>query len=167
MSNPGAGTPRGDRMRRFGAAARCVRGSDVDGKIHQACCKSSGRHPNGRLVGFDHQGLAFLLGHRLQGGGENHCPLGGTLMCSWRFPISRVALAKYRLHKEAGTTLEDRDSSDESIEDELDLVDEDEEELEADASEERVAEAGMTSGGFVMVPADDIEFEEDESGVAK
>jgi hypothetical protein len=64
-------------------------------------------------------------------------------------------------------TLEDRDSSDESVEDELDLVDEDEEELEPDTSEERTAEAGMSSGDFMMVPADDIEFEDDESGVAK
>jgi hypothetical protein len=64
-------------------------------------------------------------------------------------------------------TLEDRDSSDESIEDELDLVDEDEEDLEADTSEEKAAEAGMSSGDFVMVPAEDIAFEDDESGVAK
>jgi hypothetical protein len=64
-------------------------------------------------------------------------------------------------------TLENRESSDESIEDELDLVDEDEEDLEADTSEERAAEAGMSSGDFVTVPADDIEFEDDESGVAK
>jgi hypothetical protein len=64
-------------------------------------------------------------------------------------------------------TLEDRDSSDESIEGELDLVDEDEEELEPDTSEERTAEAGMSSGDFVRVPADDIEFEDDESGVAR
>lgn len=64
-------------------------------------------------------------------------------------------------------TLDDRDSSDESIEAELDLIDEDEEELEPDTSEESVAEAGMSSGDFVMVPADDITFEEDESGVAK
>ena len=64
-------------------------------------------------------------------------------------------------------TLEDTDSSEESVEDELDLVDEDEEELEPDTSEERTAEAGMSSGDFMMVPADDIEFEDDESGVAK
>lgn len=63
--------------------------------------------------------------------------------------------------------LEDRDSSDESIEDELDLVDRDEDELEPDTSEERTAEAGMSGGDFVMVPADDIEFEDDESGVAR
>ena len=63
--------------------------------------------------------------------------------------------------------MEDSDSSDESMEDELDLVDEDEEELEPDTSEERTAEAGMSSGDFVNVPADDIEFEDDESGVAK
>lgn len=64
-------------------------------------------------------------------------------------------------------TLEDTDSSDESIEDELDLVDEDDEELEPDSSKERSAEAGMSDGDFVMVPAEDIEFEDDESGVAK
>jgi hypothetical protein len=64
-------------------------------------------------------------------------------------------------------TLEDRDLSDETIEDELDLVGEDEEELKPDTSEERTAEAGMSSGDFEMVPADDIEFEDDESGVAR
>lgn len=61
--------------------------------------------------------------------------------------------------------LEDRET-DESIEEELDLVGEDDEELEPDTSEERAAEAGMSSGDFVMVPADDISFEDDESGVA-
>jgi hypothetical protein len=69
--------------------------------------------------------------------------------------------------KEAGMTLEDVDPSDDSIEDELDLIDEDEEELEPDTSEERTAEAGMSSGDFLLVPAEDIEFEDDESGVAK
>jgi len=64
-------------------------------------------------------------------------------------------------------TLEDTDSPDESIEDELDLIDEDEEELEPDTSEERTAEAGISGGDVVMVPSDDIEFEDDESGVAK
>ena len=54
-----------------------------------------------------------------------------------------------------------------SIEDELELIDDDEEELAPDSSGERTAEAGMSSGDFVMVPADDIAFEEDESGVAK
>ena len=56
--------------------------------------------------------------------------------------------------------------TDESIEEELDLVGEDDEELEPDTSEERTAEAGMSSGDFEMVPADDISFEDDESGVA-
>jgi hypothetical protein len=79
-----------------------------------------------------------------------------------------LAFVKRRLYiRRAVMTLEDADSPDESIEDELDLVDEDEEELEPDTSEERTAEAGMSDGGFVMVPADDIEFEDDESGVAK
>lgn len=64
-------------------------------------------------------------------------------------------------------TLEDADLSNGSIEDELDLVDEDEEDLEPDTSEERTAEAGISNGDFVMVPADDIEFEDDENGVAK
>ena len=64
-------------------------------------------------------------------------------------------------------TMEDREAPDESVEEELDLVDEDEEELEPDTSEERAAEAGMSSGDFVMVPADNIAFEDDESGVAR
>jgi len=63
--------------------------------------------------------------------------------------------------------MEDREAPDESVEEELDLVDEDEEELEPDTSEERAAEAGMSSGDFVMVPADNIAFEDDESGVAR
>lgn len=61
--------------------------------------------------------------------------------------------------------LEDREAE-ESIEEELDLVGEDDEELEPDTSEERTAEAGMSSGDFEMVPADDISFGDDESGVA-
>lgn len=32
------------------------------------CCKSSGRQANGRLVRFDHPGLAFLVGSPSRGG---------------------------------------------------------------------------------------------------
>ncbi len=51
-------------------------------------------------------------------------------------------------------------------EEELELIDEEDEALEADTSEEATAEAGMSQGGAELEPADDIEFEEDESGVA-
>jgi hypothetical protein len=78
-----------------------------------------------------------------------------------------VAVPEKQLAKGGSMTREEADPSDETIEDELDLIGEDDEELEPDTSEERTAEANMSDGDFEMVPADDIEFEEDESGVAK
>ena len=62
--------------------------------------------------------------------------------------------------------LEDRETDESVEEEEHELVGEDDEELEPDTSEERTAEAGMSSGDFETVPADDISFEDDESGVA-
>jgi len=52
-------------------------------------------------------------------------------------------------------------------EDELELVGEEPEVLEEDASEERAVEADMSGGGVALRSGDEIELEEDESGVAQ
>ena len=52
-------------------------------------------------------------------------------------------------------------------EDELELVGEEPEALEEDASEERAVEADMSGGGVALRSGDEIELEEDESGVAQ
>ncbi|MFI5694805.1 hypothetical protein ACIA58_23320 [Kribbella sp. NPDC051586] len=52
--------------------------------------------------------------------------------------------------------------------DELDLRGEDEDVLQqGDASPEATAEAGLTEDGVELAPTDDVEFEEDDSGVAR
>jgi hypothetical protein len=51
--------------------------------------------------------------------------------------------------------------------DELGLIDEEDEALEQDASEEATTEAGMSEGGVELTPTQDVKFEEDESGVAR
>jgi hypothetical protein len=50
--------------------------------------------------------------------------------------------------------------------DELELIGEDDDVLEQDASDEATAEAGLTEEGVEMAPTDEVRFEEDESGVA-
>ncbi len=52
-------------------------------------------------------------------------------------------------------------------EEELELVGEEDEALEEDTSEERAVEADMSGGGVELRSADDIEFEDGESGVAQ
>lgn len=52
-------------------------------------------------------------------------------------------------------------------EDELELIDEDDEILEQDASDDAAKEAGMSEGGVELPPTDDVVFEDDESGVAR
>ena len=49
---------------------------------------------------------------------------------------------------------------------ELDLIDDDDEVLEPDSSDEATTEAGLTEEGVELAPTDTIEFEEDNSGVA-
>lgn len=52
--------------------------------------------------------------------------------------------------------------------DDLDLRGEDDDVVEQeDASPEATAEAGLTEDGVELAPTDDIEFEEDDSGVAQ
>jgi hypothetical protein len=51
--------------------------------------------------------------------------------------------------------------------DELELIDEDDDILEQDASEEATVEAGMTDEGVELAPTDEVKFEEDDSGVAR
>jgi hypothetical protein len=51
-------------------------------------------------------------------------------------------------------------------EDELDLIEEDEEGLEPDSSPEATKEAAMSGGGAELTE-EGVEFEEDESGVAR
>jgi hypothetical protein len=50
--------------------------------------------------------------------------------------------------------------------DELELIGEDDDVLEQDASDEATGEAGLTEDGVELAPADEVEFEEDDSGVA-
>ncbi|MET9272091.1 hypothetical protein [Kribbella sp. NPDC003557] len=51
---------------------------------------------------------------------------------------------------------------------ELDLRGEDDDVLEEDdESPEATAEAGLTDEGVELEPSDDVEFEEDDSGVAR
>lgn len=62
--------------------------------------------------------------------------------------------------------------SDEQLEnvtiDELDLRGEaDDDVLAEDASEEATAEAGLTEEGVELAPTGEVEFEEDDSGVAR
>lgn len=52
-------------------------------------------------------------------------------------------------------------------EEELELVGEEDESLDEDRSEERAVEADMSGGGVELRSADDIEFEDGESGVAQ
>lgn len=52
-------------------------------------------------------------------------------------------------------------------EDELELIDEDDETLEPDTSDTAAMEAGMSQGGVELPPTEDVNFEEDESGVAR
>lgn len=52
-------------------------------------------------------------------------------------------------------------------EDELELIDDDDETLDEDASEEAATEAGMSQGGVALAPTEEINFVEDESGVAQ
>jgi hypothetical protein len=52
-------------------------------------------------------------------------------------------------------------------EDELELIDEEDEELEPDTSEEAATEAGMSHGGAELPLTENVEFEEDDSGVAR
>jgi hypothetical protein len=52
--------------------------------------------------------------------------------------------------------------------DDLDLRGEEDDIVdEEDTSEEATAEAGLTDEGVELTPSDDIEFEEDDSGVAQ
>jgi hypothetical protein len=52
-------------------------------------------------------------------------------------------------------------------EDDLDLIEEEPGELDPDTSPEATAEAGMSQGGVELNPEADVEFEEDDSEVAK
>ncbi|MBA3421357.1 MAG: hypothetical protein H0U12_05615 [Thermoleophilaceae bacterium] len=52
-------------------------------------------------------------------------------------------------------------------EDELELVGEEPEVLEEDTSDERAVEADMSGGGVELRSAEEIELEEEESGVAQ
>jgi hypothetical protein len=52
-------------------------------------------------------------------------------------------------------------------EDDLDLIDQEQEELEPDSSPEATAEAGMSDGGAEIAGEDEVEFEQDESEVAR
>ncbi len=58
-------------------------------------------------------------------------------------------------------------SADAPSEEELELVGEEYESLEEDASEERAVEADMSGGGVELPSGEDIEFEDGESGVAQ
>jgi hypothetical protein len=49
----------------------------------------------------------------------------------------------------------------------LDLIDHDDDVLEQDASAEAAAEAGMTDEGVTLAPSENVNFEEDDSGVAR
>jgi hypothetical protein len=51
--------------------------------------------------------------------------------------------------------------------DELELRGENGDVLEQDASEEATAEAGLTEEGVELAPTGEVEFEEDDSGVAR
>jgi hypothetical protein len=52
--------------------------------------------------------------------------------------------------------------------DQLDLRGEDDDAVQQeDASPEATAEAGLTEDGVELAPTDDIEFEENDSGVAR
>ena len=52
--------------------------------------------------------------------------------------------------------------------DELDLRGEDDDVLEQeDDSQEATAEAGLTDGDVYWAPSDDVEYEEDDDGVAR
>lgn len=52
-------------------------------------------------------------------------------------------------------------------EEELELIGEETESLDEDTSEERALEADMSEGGVELRSADDLEFEDGESGVAQ
>jgi hypothetical protein len=70
--------------------------------------------------------------------------------------------------EEAGSVpFEKEDPTDASDDIERSLIDEEDQDLEQDESEEATAEAGMSEGGVELPPTPDVKFEEDESGVAR